>query len=118
MTLSMMQVYSALIMICLLSLVVVIAIVEIQKRDEKYLKKCRELAQEKEKLRLLNLMHPEKRDEQGWMFVYEPEIKFISKYHENGKGKQSICAIRIWNGYDDDSDYYGYLIANLLNDNH
>lgn len=83
-------------------------------RDKKLLSLQRDLAKEKEKLRLLKLMHPELRDENGWIYVYEPGTRFIGKYHENGIGKQSICEITRPKS---DVDRYGYLITDLLNKN-
>jgi hypothetical protein len=89
-------------------------------RDKKLLSLQRELAKEKEKLRLLKLMHPVVRDEDGWTYAYDPLTRLIGKNHENGKGKQSICEIIVnplKTGNYGDVDYYGYLIADLLNKN-
>lgn len=75
----------------------------------------KELAQEKEKLRLLNLLHPEPRCEDGWTFEYSPSTYFIGKNHKNGRGKVSICELSRSRDDKADIDYYGYRIASLLN---
>jgi hypothetical protein len=46
----------------------------------------------------------------GWIFRYEPETRFVGAYHPQG-GKQSICELR--NGYAD--DVFGLTIAACLN---
>lgn len=46
----------------------------------------------------------------GWIFKYEPETRFVGAYHPQG-GKQSICELR--NGFADDA--FGFAIAAHLN---
>lgn len=49
--------------------------------------------------------------ENGWVFKYDPDTKFISADHEKG-GAQSICEMKIRYKR---ADNIGYAIANLLN---
>ncbi|MCK9386067.1 MAG: hypothetical protein M0Q15_15770 [Nevskia sp.] len=46
----------------------------------------------------------------GWVFKYEPETRFVGACHPQG-GKQSICELR--NGFADDD--FGFAIAKYLN---
>lgn len=99
-----------------LSIVCVYAFIGIGRRDKTILDLRTELVREKEKLRLLNLLNPEPRFEDGWTFEYTPSTRFIGKSHKNGKGKMSICEIKTQEGWNLFADYYGYRIAKLLND--
>ena len=71
----------------------------------------KELAKEKEKLRLLNKMHPARRNEEGYTFYYRPENNEVWK--GNKHVNESVC--RLMRLFDDDDNYYGNRIANLLN---
>jgi len=86
----------------------------VEKLEKNKFKK--ELAKEKEKVRFLNLIHPDQIDEDGWSYYYDPSTYFVGRNHENGRGKQSICEIRRGYSPGGDTDYYGYRIANLLNE--
>ena len=46
----------------------------------------------------------------GWVFKYDPETRFVGAYHPQG-GKQSICELR--NGFGDDA--FGFAIAAHMN---
>lgn len=52
------------------------------------------------------IKHPAR---EGWKYVFEPETRYIGAYHENGKGKRSICEMDI------QSLDYGPAIADFLN---
>jgi hypothetical protein len=50
--------------------------------------------------------------ENGWIFKYDPQTKFIGAQHKNG-GYESVCEITIRNN--NRAANIGYAIANLLN---
>ena len=68
----------------------------------------KDLAKEKEKLRLLKELNPEPKDDNGWEFVYDERYKKIARKHWQG-AMECVCEIK-------GDDYYGYRIAKLLND--
>lgn len=82
----------------------------VYKRDETIITLRKELTKEKEKLRLLNLLNPETKSEDGWKFYYDPKTRYVGKKHWQG-GNQSVCEIS-----NDRIDYYGHRITKLLND--
>lgn len=92
-----------------------IAHIFVARRDSVILELREDLSKEKEKLRLLNILHPDPRCEDGWTFEYDDSTRFVGKYHKNGKGKMSVCEIRIQESWKNVADYYGYRIASLLN---
>jgi hypothetical protein len=69
---------------------------------------------EKEKLRLLKLMHPEARNTDSTFYSYEPTGCVVRK-GENLEIIEYVCDIIA--SPEKDAEYYGYLIADLLNKN-
>jgi len=78
---------------------------------QRCLKAEKDLAKEKEKLRLLEKLNPESKDEGGF-FAYEPD-GFIVKKDEFLKVVDRICEVTTMP--EKDADYYGHRIAELLN---
>ena len=80
--------------------------------EKNNLRLSRELAKEREKLRLFKLMHPAKRDEECNFYAYEPD-GYVVKKDEFLSITDHIC--EIVTSPEKDADYYGHRIAELLN---
>jgi hypothetical protein len=56
--------------------------------------------------------------DRGWTFFYSPVSRFVEAVHANGRGRFSVCEIRLsrCHGDHDADEKIGKLIAKALND--